>query len=62
MLMREAEKAIKKLTEIGDKDSVEIVQKLVSEVRRLRSQSRRLMRNKKSLCVKIEGLSSEKTA
>ena len=59
MLMREAEKAIKKLTEIGDKDSVEIVQKLVSEVRRLRSQSRRLMRNKKSLCVKIEGLSSD---
>lgn len=54
MLMRDAEKAMKALTEKGDTESVEIIQKLVSEVRILRSQGRRLKRNKKSLCVKLE--------
>lgn len=55
MLMRDAEKAVKALTEKGDMKSVEIIQKLISEVRILRSQGRRLKRNKKSLCVKLEG-------
>ena len=56
MLMRDAEKAVKALTEKGDAESVEVIQKLISEVRILRSQGRRLKRNKKSLCVKLEGL------
>lgn len=54
MLMRDAEKAVKALTEKGDTESVEVIQKLISEVRILRSQGRRLKRNKKSLCVKLE--------
>lgn len=56
MLMRDAEKAVKALNEKGDSVSVEVIQKLMSEVRILRSQGRRLKRNKKSLCVKLEGL------
>ena len=59
MLMRDAEKAIKKLTESGDKESVEILERLVSEVRILRSQGRRLKRNKKGLCVKLEKLTAD---
>ena len=54
MLMRDAEKAVKALMEKGDTESVEVIQKLVSEIRILRSQGRRLKRNKKSLCVKLE--------
>ena len=56
MLMRDAEKAVKALTEKGDTASVEVIQKLISEVRILRSQGRRLKRNKKSLCVKLEAM------
>lgn len=58
MLMRDAEKAVKALTEKGDTENVEVIQKLISEVRILRSQGRRLKRNKKSLCVKLEGLAT----
>ena len=56
MLMHDAEKAVKALTEKGDMESVEVIQKLISEVRILRSQGRRLKRNKKSLCVKLEAM------
>ena len=59
MLMRDAEKAIKKLTESGDKESVEILERLVSEVRILRSQGCRLKRNKRNLCTKLESLATE---
>ena len=58
MLMSDAKKAVKALTEKGDTASVEVIQKLISEVRILRSQGRRLKRNKKSLCVKLEGLAT----
>lgn len=56
MLMRDVEKAVKALSDKGDMESVEIINRLVSEVRILRSQGRRLKRNKKSLSVKLEGL------
>lgn len=62
MLMREAEKSILVLMSRADsesKDVIEVIKKLVSEVRILRSRGRRLSRNKKSLCVKLEGLTSE---
>lgn len=59
MLMRDAEKAVKVLTEKGDSESAEVIKKLMSEIRILRSQGRRLKRNKKSLCVKLEGLSND---
>ena len=59
MLMRDAEKVVKALSEKGDNESVEIINRLVSEIRILRSQGRRLKRNKKSLCVKLEGLANE---
>jgi len=59
MLMRDAEKLVKALSEKGDTESVEIINRLVSEVRILRSQGRRLKRNKKSLCVKLEGMANE---
>lgn len=54
--MRDAEKAVKVLTEKGDTASVEVIQKLMSEVRVLRSQARRLSRNKKALCERLESL------
>lgn len=62
MLMRDAEKSMKILLERGDKESKEIIesiQKLVSEIRVLRSQGRRLKRNKRSLCIRIESLTAD---
>lgn len=62
MLMRDAEKGMKILLERGDKESKEIVesiQKLVSEVRVLRSRGRRLSRNKRNLCGKLENLTAD---
>lgn len=52
--IEKAELLATKLEEQGDAESAEVVRKLLSEVRLGRSANRRLRRNKRSACEKLE--------
>jgi hypothetical protein len=52
--LEKAEALAKTLEEKGDTENAEVVKKLLSEVRLGRSANRRLRRNKRSACEKME--------